>query len=114
MVVEHLISDNPLGFIQQCVRERKIHWTFHVNMRLKGRFISREKIFESVSNFEIIEEYPKDKYLPSYLIYSHHHGFIFHVLFAVDVPGDNVRVITAYYPDTEEWEEDLKTRRKSL
>ncbi len=114
MVVEHLIPDNPLGFIQQCVRERKIHWTFHVNMRLKGRFISREKIFESVSNFEIIEEYPKDKYLPSYLIYSQDQGSIFHVLFAVDVLGDNVRVITAYYPDTEEWEEDLKIRRKSL
>jgi hypothetical protein len=83
-------------------------------MRLKGRFISRRKILESVSTFEIIEEYPKDKYLPSYLIYSQHQGSIFHVLFAVDVPGDNARVITAYYPDTEEWEEDLKTRRKSL
>jgi len=114
MVFERLVPDNPLVFIQQCVKERKIHWTFHVNMRLKGRFISREKIFESVSTFEIIEEYPKDKYLPSYLIYSQHRGAIFHVLFAVDVPGDNVRVITAYYPDTEEWEEDLKTRRKSL
>jgi len=31
-----------------------------------------------------------------------------------DNPLDNVRVITAYYPDTEEWEEGLKTRRKSL
>ena len=114
MVFKDLVPDNPLAFIQQCVRERKIHWTFHVNMRLKGRFISREKIFESVSSFEIIEEYPKDKYLPSYLIYSQHHVSIFHVLFAVDVPVDNFRVITAYYPDTEEWEEDLKTRRKSL
>jgi hypothetical protein len=114
MVFELLIPDNPLAFIQQCVKERKIHWTFHVNMRLKGRFISREKILESVSSFEIIEEYPKDKYLPSYLIYSQHQGSIFHVLFALDVPGDNVRVVTAYYPDTEEWEEDLKTRREPL
>jgi len=114
MVCKDMVPDNPLAFIQQCVRERKIHWTFHVNMRLKGRSICRRKILESVSTFEIIEEYPKDKYLPSYLIYSQHQGSIFHVLFAVDAPGDNVRVITAYYPDTEEWEEDLKTRRKSL
>jgi hypothetical protein len=83
-------------------------------MRLKGRSISRKKILESVSIFEIIEEYPKDKYLPSYLIYSQHQGSIFHVLFAVDVAGDNVRIVTAYYPNTEEWEEDLKTRRQSL
>jgi hypothetical protein len=114
MVFKDMVPDNPLAFIQHCVRERKIHWTFHVNMRLKGRSISRKKILESVSTFEIIEEYPKDKYLPSYLIYSQHQGSIFHVLFAVDVLVDNVRIVTAYYPDTEEWEEDLKTRRQSL
>jgi hypothetical protein len=114
MISENLVPDNPLAFIQQCVRERKIIWTFHVNMRLKGRFISRERILESISTFEIVEEYPEDKYLPSYLIYSQSQGSIFHVLFAVDVPGDNVRVITTYYPDIEEWEEDFKTRRKSL
>jgi hypothetical protein len=44
-------------------------WTYHVNMRLQGRFISREEILDSVSEYQIIEEYPADKYLPSYLIY---------------------------------------------
>jgi len=39
---------------------------------------------------------------------------VFHVLFAADVEGDNVRVVTAYYPSLEEWEEDLKTRRRPL
>jgi Domain of unknown function (DUF4258) len=114
MGFEGLIPETPLGFIQRCVRERKIHWTFHVNMRLKGRFISRQNILESVSAFEIIETYPEDKYLPNYLIYSQHEGAIFHALFAVDVAGDNVRIVTTYYPDAEEWEEDLKTRRRSL
>ncbi len=80
-------------------------------MRLKGRSIPRQAILESVVHFEIIEEYPQDKYLPSYLIYSRHLDFIFHVLFAVDVQGDNVRIITAYRPDPKEWEEDLRTRR---
>jgi hypothetical protein len=67
-----------------------------------------------LSRFEIIEEYPKDKYLPSYLIYPKHQGPIFHILFAVDVAGDNVRILTTYYPDAEEWEEDLRTRKRSL
>jgi len=109
-----MIPDDPLAFIQRCVREHRIYWTFHVNMRLKGRSISRQKIFESVPAFEIIEEYPRDKYLPSYLIYSQHQGVVFHILFAVDVPGDNVRVVTAYYPNAEEWEKDLRKRRPSL
>jgi hypothetical protein len=32
-------------------------------------------------------------------------------LFAVDVEGNNVRVVTAYRPDPGEWGPDLKTRR---
>lgn len=114
MGFERLFPEIPLVFIQRCVRERRIHWAFHVNMRLRNRFISRQKILESVSTFEIIEAYPEDKYLPSYLVYSPHEGSVFHVLFAVDVAGDNVRIVTSYYPDTEEWEEDLRTRRGSL
>jgi hypothetical protein len=35
-----------------------------------------------------------------------------HVLFGADMEGQNVRVVTAYYPSPEEWEADLKTRRR--
>ena len=109
----HTLPDDPLDFIQRCVRERRIGWTYHITMRLKGRFIARQEIVESVADYEIIEEYPKDKYLPSYLVYSQYKGRIFHVLFATDVEGDNVRVVTAYSPSLDEWEIDLKTRRRS-
>lgn len=113
MVPAHILPDNALEFIKRCVREQKIWWTYHVNMRLKGRFIARQAILDSIDNYEIIEEYPKDKYLPSYLVCSRYRGCTFHVLFAADVERDNVRVITAYYPSLEEWVEDLRTRRRS-
>ena len=80
-------------------------------MRMKDRFIARQFVLKSVSNYEIIEEYKKDKYFPSYLVYSKFKGKIFHILFAVDVKDDNIRIVTAYYPNLEEWEKDLKTRR---
>lgn len=80
-------------------------------MRMKGRSISRQVILNSFEAYEIIEEYPKDKYLPSYLVYSRYQNKVFHILFAVDIEEDNVRVVTAYYPDLEEWKEDFKTRR---
>lgn len=51
--------------------------------------------------------------MPSYLILAQHGGKMFHVLFAVDVAGDNVRVVTAYRPNPDEWQPDLKTRRKT-
>lgn len=82
-----------------------------MNMRMKKRFISRQIVLNSFEHYEIIEEYPKDKYFPSYLVYSQYQDKIFHILFAVDIEEENVRVITAYYPETEEWKEDFKTRR---
>jgi hypothetical protein len=88
-------------------------WTYHVNMRLAGRFIPRELILAAVASYELIEAYPDDKYLPSYLILGRHDQEAFHVLFAADVEGDNVRVVTAYRPDPGEWEPDLKVRRPS-
>ena len=111
MALEPLIPEDPLAFIQRCVRLQKIMWTYHVNMRMKGRFISRQVILNSVEDYEIIEGYPKDKYLPSYLVYSRYRDRIFHVLFAVDIEEDNVRIVTAYYPDPGEWKDDFKTRR---
>lgn len=104
------IPENPVAFIQDCVRRKQIYWTYHVNMRLLKRSISRSMIEDSVEGFLLLESYPEDKYLPSYLIWSKVSGVIFHVLFAVDVKDDNVRVVTAYKPDPERWSDNMKKR----
>jgi hypothetical protein len=109
---ERVLPDNPLEFIKECVIYRRILWTYHVNMRMKKRSISRQQVLDAVATYEIIESYPEDKYLPSYLIYAKYQKAVFHILFAVDVGERNVRVITAYYPNTTYWEDDLETRRK--
>lgn len=114
MTTGQILPDEPLKLIRRCVSEKKIFWTYHVNMRLKGRFIAREAVTESCLNYEIIESYPGDKYLPSYLVRSEDKGDVFHILFAVDVAGDNVRIITAYRPDPEEWNAGFRSRRRSL
>lgn len=108
---ERTIPDDPVAFIKACVRGRRILWTYHVNLRLKGRFVSRQTILDAVESYEIVESYPDDKYLPSYLVLARLAGDAIHVVFATDVEGDNVRVVTAYRPSVDEWEDDLKTRR---
>jgi len=82
-----------------------------VNLRLKGRFVPRQTILDSVDSYELVESYPDDKYLPSYLVLARQGTDAIHVLFATDVDKDNVRVVTAYRPSADEWEDDLKTRR---
>lgn len=106
-----MLPDDPVRFIQDCLRRGRVLWTYHVNLRLTGRFIPRESIIAAKGTFEVVEPYPRDKYLPSYLVLGQASGDAFHVLFAVDVEGDNVRVVTAYRPDATEWEDDMKTRR---
>lgn len=82
-------------------------------MRLTGRSINRATILDAVDTYEIIEEYPEDKYFPSYLIRAEHERDIIHVLIATDAENDNIRIVTAYKPTLDKWEEDLRTRRKS-
>lgn len=114
MTRERLLPSDPVGFIQDCIRRGRVLWTYHVNMRLADRFISRESILAAVETLELVEAYPDDKYLPSYLVLGQDGPDgpdSFHVLVAVDLEGDNVRIVTAYRPDAREWQDDLKTRR---
>lgn len=101
-----------LEFIKSCIRGRRIYWTYHVNMRLKERFIHREEILTSADTYEIIEQYPEDKYLSSYLLCAKFKEKIIHLLIATDIENNNIRIVTAYEPTLEKWEKDFKTRRR--
>lgn len=112
MTKERRLPDDPIMFIKDCLRRGRVFWTYHVNMRLPGRFIPRDSILKAVDTIEIVEVYPDDKYLPSYLVLGRLGADAFHVVVAVDVAGDNVRIVTAYRPEAGEWLDDMKTRRK--
>ena len=111
MTRERLLPKDPVQFIQDCIRRGRVLWTYHVNMRLASRFIRRESILGAIETLELVEAHPTDKYLPSYLVLGRAGLDAFHMLVAVDVEGDNVRVVTAYRPDSGEWREDMKNRR---
>ena len=108
-----VVNTDIVNFVKFCIKSRRIRWTYHVNMRLKGRFIPRNAILSSVDKYEIIEDYQKDKYLPSFLVYTRYKDQIIHIQIAVDVENNLVTIVTAYKPSLDKWEEDFKTRRKS-
>lgn len=81
-------------------------------MRLKGRFIRRTDVFKAIDRGEIIEAYPDDKYLPSYLLMGQLGRKVIHVVAAVDIEENHIRIVTAYPPDPNEWEAGFRKRRK--
>ena len=66
---------------------------------------------DTLATLEIIEAYPQDKYLPSFLLRGESGGTVFHVQIATDMEGENIRVVTMYIPDPGEWDEGLRCRR---
>ena len=65
-----------------------------------------------METLEILEAYPQDKYLPSFLVRCESEGCVFHAHIAMDVDGKNIRIVTMYIPDPNEWDEELRFRRK--
>ena len=55
--------------------------------------------------------YPHDKYLPSFLVRGEAGRSVFHAHIATDVEGQNIRIVTIYSPDPDEWDEELRLRR---
>lgn len=80
-------------------------------MRLRQRLLKGEMLVDGAATLEIIESYPTDKYLPSYLLRGESQSRVFHAQLAVDVAGDNVRVVTMYEPSPAEWDAEFQIRR---
>ena len=80
-------------------------------MRLEQRSLRSKMLLEAAETLEIIEAYPDDKYLPSFLVRGEFEGRVFHAQIAADVEGRNVRIVTMSVPVSEEWESEFRIRR---
>lgn len=80
-------------------------------MRLQQRGLTAGMLRSATETLEIIEAYPQDKYLPSYLLRGESTGCVFHAHIATDVEGRSIRVVTMYTPDPNEWDAGLRSRR---
>ena len=114
MTLNHVSINELLGFIRRCVANKKAPLDFPCKHASQRQVHLATAILDSCSSYEIIEQYPGDKYFPSYLLRSEYLSNVFHILCAVDVEGENVRIVTAYRPDPEEWDEGLRNRRHAL
>ncbi len=84
--------------------------TAHVIKRCKERNIDSNSIINVIIHGEIIKQYEDDKPFPSCLLLgmSVNDRYLYVVVASDTI---NLHIITAYYPNVDEWEPDFKTRK---
>ena len=98
--------------LQKLCSLENIEITMHAAKRLEQRGISIDDVMSCIKNGEIIEQYPDDYPFPSCLIL----GSSVHKLFMHVVVGSDLKtlwIVTAYYPDADKWDADLKVRKEN-
>lgn len=99
--------------ISDLARQERIAFKKHSLLRMYERKIHADEVKIVLEHGEIIEQYPADHPLPSYLIWGHlSKNKIIHVVVALDVVDQMLWVITVYVPDPDEWADDYKRRRR--
>ena len=81
-------------------------------IRLLQRGINTDDVVYAIQNGEIIEQYPNDYPYPSCLVLgiTLKNNYI-HVVCGLGI--NELWLITAYYPNPNEWINNLKTRKES-
>ena len=90
---------------------RTIVLRIHAAKRMLQRGIRIDDVEITVETGEVIETYPDDTPFPSRLLLASAGGRVLHVV-AADEPETTVTyVITAYYPDLDQWDAGCRRRR---
>jgi hypothetical protein len=89
----------------------KVALTIHSKKRMEERNIRVDDVLHCIDSGEIIEQYEEDTPLPSCLVLGKDMKDAgMHIVISKD--EEFIYLITAYYPDDERWEKDLKTRKE--
>jgi hypothetical protein len=96
--------------LRQYYEQDKVFVTAHAAERFRQRGIRVKSIRNAVKTGEIIEQYPDDFPFPSCLLLGKTEDDQWiHVVMSEE--GSSTRIITAYYPDSDKWSEDYRTRK---
>ena len=103
-------NNMDLSIINKLIKEKQIKWSQHILYRMQQRNIKIKDVLHSIKNGEIIETYEDDEPYSSCLIFGYTiDDKIIHTVCAI---GENkLWMITTYYPDSDEWDNNLKKRR---
>lgn len=97
--------------IKRYCKQGALRWTNHVLVRLMQRDIGMADVMCALKDGKIIEQYPTDYPYPSCLVLgvSVQHK---HLHIVCGDSGTELWLITAYYPNEEEWTDEFRKRKE--
>ncbi len=96
--------------VRKLCTDGNIIWKDHAAKRLKERNIKTVDVENCIATGEIIEQYPTDYPAPSCLILGLAvNNQYLHVVCSIH--QEMLCIITSYFPNLNEWENDYKTRK---
>jgi hypothetical protein len=99
--------------ITESIKANRFRITDHADEEAINDGISLVQAFESISNGQIIEQYPEDDPYPSCLIYSKlENGDPIHTVWAFNPATSASVLITTYRPDPRRWIDGKMRRTK--
>ena len=99
-----------IDILRNLCKDETILVTQHVYSRCRERGISYADIKNAILKGEIIELYPSDYPYPSCLLLGATvNNKYLHVVCGIG--EGKLWIVTAYYPNPEKWEPDMKTRK---
>ena len=95
--------------LQKLCNDGAVRWTDHILKRLMQRGITQDDVLQAIRTGEIIDQYPDDYPFPSCLVL----GLsvlrkLLHVVCGLGL--GEVYMITAYYPNPAEWDNELRKK----
>jgi hypothetical protein len=90
---------------------REIIYSGHAVRRMFERDLGPAEVRAVIESGEIIAQYPEDQPFPSFLLLGWSRGRPIQVVVASEELARKCYVITAYIPDPELWQADLRSRR---
>ena len=99
-----------IGDLQDLCHDKTVAITKHARSRLAERGITIGDVQNVIRTGEIVKQYEDDKPFPSCLLLGQTEQNR-HIHVVASVNAGVLYIITAYYPDKNEWELDLKTRK---
>ena len=88
----------------------RLTFRVHAIQRMFQRKISRDDVQLVISQGETIEDYPTDTPYPSQLMLGWAGRRPIHVVVAYNSSDDEAIVVTAYEPDTAQWDANFRRR----